>query len=219
MVRVDVVSDVVCPWCFVGKRRLEQALGALRAARPGRDLGVRVTFKPFELNPGLPREGIDRAAYRRAKFGSAERIQLMDARLAAVGGGVGIHFAFDKIRRTPNTFDAHRLLWLAESLGRQDALAEALFRAYFLEGLDVGDHGVLADLAAASGVPRARAAALLAGRDGEAEVRTEEDRAYRSGIQGVPHFSIDGVHEISGAQDSALIAAAIEDRLGLAAEA
>ena len=219
MVRVDVVSDVVCPWCFVGKRRLERALATLRGAHPGRDLGIRVTFKPFELNPGLPREGIDRAAYRRAKFGSAERLRLMDARLAAAGESVDIRFAFDKIRRTPNTFDAHRLLWLAESLGTQDALAEALFRAYFLDGRDVGDHAVLTDLAAASGIPRARAAALLAGREGEPEVRTEEDGALRAGIQGVPHFSIDGVYQISGAQDSSLIAAAIQDRLGSAAEA
>lgn len=219
MVTVEVVSDVVCPWCFVGKRRLEQALATLRDAHPGRDLGIRVTFKPFELNPGLPREGIDRAAYRRAKFGSDERLQLMDARLVAVGESVGIHFAFDKIRRTPNTFDAHRLLWLAESFGAQDTLAEALFRGYFLDGLNVGDDAVLTDLAAASGIPRERAAALLAGREGEPEVRTAEDRAYRSGIQGVPHFSIDGVHQISGAQDSSLIAAAIQDRLGSAAEA
>lgn len=219
MVKVDIVSDVVCPWCFVGKRRLEQALATLREAYPGHDLGIRVTFKPFELNPGLPREGIDRAAYRRAKFGSAERLQLMDARLAAAGESVGIHFAFEKIRRTPNTFDAHRLLWLAQSCGAQDALAEALFRGYFLDGLNVGDHTVLTDLAAASGIPRERAAALLAGREGEPEVRTEEDRAYRSGVQGVPHFSIDGVYQISGAQDSSLIAAAIQDRLGSAAEA
>lgn len=219
MVQVDVVSDVVCPWCFVGKRRLERALATLRDAHPGRDLGIRVAFRPFELNPGLPHEGIDRAVYRRAKFGSAERLQLMDARLVAAGESVGIHFAFDKIRRTPNTFDAHRLLWLAESFGAHDALAETLFRGYFLDGLNVGDHAVLAGLAAASGIPRERAEALLAGREGEPEVRTDEDRTYRSGIQGVPHFSIDGVYQISGAQDASLLAAAIQDRLGSAAEA
>jgi predicted DsbA family dithiol-disulfide isomerase len=219
MPRIDVFSDVVCPWCFVGKRRLEQALALVRRGRAGDEIEVGVTWKPFELNPGLPREGVDRAAYRRAKFGSLERSQLLDARLLAAGESVGIAFAFDRIQRTPNTFDAHRLLWLAESLGRQDALAEALFRAYFLEGLNVGDHGVLADLADASGVPRARAASLLAGRDGEAEVRTEEDRAYRSGIQGVPHFIIGGTHPISGAQNPEVIAAAIQDVLRPAAEA
>jgi predicted DsbA family dithiol-disulfide isomerase len=219
MPRIEIFSDVVCPWCFVGKRRLEQALALVGRGRAGGEIEVRVTWKPFELNPSLPREGVDRAAYRRAKFGSLERSQLLDARLLAAGEGVGIAFAFDRIQRTPNTFDAHRLLWLAESLGRQDALAEALFRAYFLEGLNVGDHGVLADLAEASGVHRARAASLLAGRDGEAEVRTEEDRAYRSGIQGVPHFIIGGTHPVSGAQNPEVIAAAIQDVLRPAAEA
>ncbi|HEV2282146.1 MAG TPA: DsbA family oxidoreductase [bacterium] len=217
--RIEVVSDVVCPWCFVGKRRLEQALAIVRSGPSGGAADVRVTWKPYELNPGLPREGIDRAAYRRAKFGSLERSQLLDARLLAVGESVGIPFAFDRIQRTPNTLDAHRLLWLADSLGRQDALAEALFRAYFLDGFNVGDHGVLADLAAASGISRESAVALLAGRDGEAEVRTEEDRAWRSGIQGVPHFIIDGIRQISGAQDPAVIAAAIRDAQAANAEA
>ena len=241
MLSIEIFSDVVCPWCFVGKRRLEQALALVRRDRPGGGTDVRVTWRPFELNPGMPREGVDRAAYRRAKFGSLERSQLLDARLVAAGESAGIAFAFDKIQRTPNTFDAHRLLWLADSLGRQeaakrpevpgpaarakdaqtgqDALAEALFRAYFLDGLNVGDHGVLADLAEASGVPRARAASLLAGRDGEAEVRTEENRAWTSGIQGVPHFIIGGTHPISGAQNPEVIAAAIQDALHLAAEA
>jgi predicted DsbA family dithiol-disulfide isomerase len=218
-VRIEVVSDVVCPWCFVGKRRLEQALAIVRGGAPGGAADIHVTWKPYELNPDLPREGVDRAAYRRAKFGSLERSQRLDARLLAVGESVGIPFAFDKIQRTPNTFDAHRLLWLADSLGRQDALAEALFRAYFLDGRDAGDHGVLADLAAASGIPRESAAALLAGRDGEADVRREEDRAIRSGIQGVPHFIIDGARQISGAQDPAVIAAAIRDALGTVANA
>jgi predicted DsbA family dithiol-disulfide isomerase len=214
MLRIEVVSDVVCPWCFVGKRRLEQAVALVREDAPaGRDFTPRVVWKPFELNPGLPREGLDRAAYRRAKFGSLEHSQLLDARLLAVGESVGIPFAFEKIQRTPNTFDAHRLLWLAESLDRQDALAEALFRAYFLEGKNVGDHAVLADLAEGSGIPRERAVALLAGRDGEREVRLEEDRAWRSGIQGVPHFVIEGAAPISGAQNPEILAAAIRDGL------
>jgi predicted DsbA family dithiol-disulfide isomerase len=214
MLRIEIFSDVVCPWCFVGKRRLEQAFALVRRDAPaGREITSRVVWKPFELNPRLPREGIDRAAYRRAKFGSPEYSQVLDARLLAVGESVGIAFAFDKIQRTPNTFDAHRLLWLAGSIGRQDVLAEALFRAYFLEGRNVGDHGVLADLAEASGIPRERATSLLAGRDGEREVRTEEDRAWRSGIQGVPHFLIEGAAPISGAQSPEVIAAAIRKGL------
>jgi len=227
MLNIEIFSDVVCPWCFVGKRRLEQALALVRRGRPGREIDVRVTWRPFELNPGLPREGVERAAYRRAKFGSLERSQLLDARLVDAGESAGIAFAFDKIQRTPNTFDAHRLVWLADSLGRpevlrqtgQAALVEALFRAYFLDGLNVGDHGVLADLAEASGIPRARAASLLAGREGEAEVRTEENRAWTSGIQGVPHFIIGGTHPVSGAQSPSIIAAAIQDVLRATAEA
>ncbi|HLW49177.1 MAG TPA: DsbA family oxidoreductase [bacterium] len=225
--RIEIVSDVVCPWCFVGKRRLEQALALVgRDPEAGRAPSPRVVWKPFELNPGLPREGIDRAAYRRAKFGSLEYSRMLDARLLAVGESVGIAFAFDKIQRTPNTFDAHRLLWLAggvahparpsspaDSLGRQDALAEALFRAYFLEGRNIGDHAVLADLADAAGIPRERAASLLAGRDGEREVRLEEDWAWRSGVQGVPHFVIEDAAPISGAQSPEVLAAAIREGL------
>jgi len=220
MLPIEIFSDVVCPWCFVGKRRLEQALALVRRDAPaGGGIDVRVTWKPFELIPGLPRAGIDRAAYRRAKFGSLERSHMLDARLLAVGESVGIPFAFDRIRRTPNTFDAHRLLWFAGSLEKQDALAEALFRAYFLEGLDVGDHGVLVDLAETAGIPRAPAASLLAGTDGTPEVRTEEDRAWRSGIQGVPHFIVEGASSISGAQSPEVIAAVIQDGLRHRAEA
>jgi predicted DsbA family dithiol-disulfide isomerase len=217
MLRIEVFSDVVCPWCFVGKRRLEEALALIRARRGGAAPAVEVAWRAFELNPGLPREGVDRAAYRRAKFGSPERSQLLDARLLAAGESVGIAFAFDKIQRTPNTFDAHRLLWLAGALGAQNELAEALFRAYFLEGGNVGDHAVLAGLAEAAGVPRVRAESLLRGREGEAEVRTDEDRAWRSGIQGVPHFVIGGVGSISGAQQAEIIAAAIENALAASA--
>jgi predicted DsbA family dithiol-disulfide isomerase len=213
MLRIEIVSDVVCPWCFVGKRRLEQAVDLVRRDGPAPAFVLRVVWKPFELNPGIPRDGIERAAYRRAKFGSLEYSQLLDARLLAVGESVGIPFAFDRIQRTPNTFDAHRLLWLAESVGRQDALAEALFRAYFLDGKNVGDHDVLTELAEAAGIPRDRAASLLAGREGEREVRMEEDWAWRSGIQGVPHFIVDGAAPVSGAQTPEILAAAIRDAL------
>jgi predicted DsbA family dithiol-disulfide isomerase len=212
MLAIEVFSDVICPWCFVGKRRLEQALALLRRRHPG-DLGARVVWKPFELNPAMPKHGMDRAAYRRTKFGNLKNSQVLDSRLLAVGESVGISFAFDRIRRTPNTFDAHRLLWLAETLGRQDQLAEALFQAYFVEGEDVGDHAVLARLAERCGVGRQAAVSLLDGRQGEAEVRREEDRAYRAGIHAVPHFLIDDGAEVSGAQKPEVLAAAIEDVL------
>jgi predicted DsbA family dithiol-disulfide isomerase len=215
MLKIEVISDVVCPWCFVGKRRLEQALALIRGRHPRRTAETQVVWKPFELNPGLPRDGMDRAAYRRAKFGTLEYARMLDARLVAAGEDAGIPFAFEKIRRTPNTFDAHRLLWLAETRGRQDRLAEALFRAYFIDGLDVGDHAVLADLAQRSGIARADAGSLLAGREGEAEVRAEQERVSTLGIHAVPHFLIEGGAGISGAQKPEVLAAAIEEGLGV----
>lgn len=210
---IDIFSDVVCPWCFVGKRRLERALALL-----GGGVETHITWRPFELNPDLPREGIDRAAYRRAKFGSAEASRAIDTRLAAVGVSVGIAFAFDKIRRTPNTFDAHRLLWLAHREGVQDQLAERLFAAYFLEGGNVGDHALLADAGAAAGLDRWSAERLLAGTEGAAEVRAEEAHAWQLGIQGIPHFIVNGAYAVSGAQNPEILAAAFEDALRPAAK-
>lgn len=127
---VDVISDVVCPWCYVGKRRLEKAIAAL-------DRQVKVRWLPFQLNPTMPKEGISRREYRTRKFGSWERSLELDAQVAAAGKAEGIHFAFERIERTPNTLDAHRLIWLADQQGVQDAVVEALFRAYFTEGRDI----------------------------------------------------------------------------------
>jgi predicted DsbA family dithiol-disulfide isomerase len=126
---VDVISDVICPWCYIGKRRLEKAVRALGGRHP-----VAICWYPFELNPRLPPEGLDRREYRTAKFGSWERSQELDAHVAAAGAGEGIPFAFDRIRRTPNTFDSHRLIWLAGLAGMQDAVVEALFRGLLHRG-------------------------------------------------------------------------------------
>ena len=120
---VDVISDVICPWCYIGKRRLEKAIAALDGKHE-----VQVRWLPFQLNPDMPREGVSRNAYRIKKFGSWERSQELDARLIAVGETEGIHFAFDQMERTPNTLDAHQLIWLADQNGCQDAIMEALFR-------------------------------------------------------------------------------------------
>jgi predicted DsbA family dithiol-disulfide isomerase len=135
---IEVFSDVICPWCYIGKRRLEKARERLGARHD-----VEILWRPFELNPGMPAEGIDRRAYRTAKFGSWERSLELEARVAAVGAEVGIAFAFDRISRTPNTFHAHRLIGHSRALGCQQSLVEALFRAYFLEGRDIGDRRVL----------------------------------------------------------------------------
>ena len=201
---LSVVSDAICPWCYVGKRRLEQAFALMNGApRP------RVTWRPFELNPQMPKAGIERREYRMRKFGSWERSLQLDAQLTEVGKSVGIAFRYDLMKRTPNTFDAHRLIWLAGQLGVQDAIVEALFRGYFSEGRDIGDAGVLTDLAAEAGVDRARTEALLSGTEGSAEVAAEEEVAMRAALSGVPTFVLDGRVLFSGAQSPELIARAL----------
>ena len=134
MLTIDVISDVICPWCLIGKRRLEKALGNRPAV---------VSWHPFQLNPDMPREGIDRKSYRIRKFGSWERSQELDAQVAAAGQGEGITFNFDKMDRTPNTLDAHRIIWLAGERGVQDAVVEAMFLAYFTDGGDLSDRATL----------------------------------------------------------------------------
>jgi predicted DsbA family dithiol-disulfide isomerase len=194
---IDVISDVICPWCYVGKRRLEKAI----SLAGGDD--VRVRWHPFELNPQMPKAGMNRKEYRSAKFGSWERSLAMDAQVAAVGRGEGIPFAFEKIERTPNTFDAHRLIWLADQEGVQAAVVEAMFRAYFTEGRDITDHATLLTVAAQTGLDRERTEALLNGDEGTAAVRAAEDQAYRTGIQGVPFFTINDKTALSGAMEPA----------------
>jgi predicted DsbA family dithiol-disulfide isomerase len=139
---IDVVSDVICPWCFIGKRRLEGALALL-----GNPADVKVVWRPFQFNPRMPPEGMDRRGYRTAKFGSWERSLALDARVAEAGRGEGITFAFARMVRTPNTLDAHRLLWLAGRLGVQDGVAESLFKGYFTAGADLNDQATLIALA------------------------------------------------------------------------
>ena len=154
MMTIDVISDVICPWCFIGKRRLGEALGVRPAT---------VRWHAFQLNPDMPREGIERKSYRIAKFGSWERSQELDARVAAAGRGEGIAFDFDRMARTPNTLDAHRIIWLAGERGVQDTVVEALFLAYFTDGRDLSDRATLAEIAAGAGLDRAEVDELLAG--------------------------------------------------------
>src|SRR6516225_5115308 len=144
---VDVLSDVICPWCYIGKRRLEKAVAALGGP-------VKVRWLPFQLNPTMPKQGISRREYRTKKFGSWERSQELDARVIEVGKAEGIHFAFDRIERTPNTLDAHRLIWLAEKQGVQGAVVEALFCAYFTEGRDISHRQGLLAVVAGAGLDR-----------------------------------------------------------------
>jgi predicted DsbA family dithiol-disulfide isomerase len=207
-VRVDVISDVICPWCYVGKRRLEKAV----AARNGRAI-VRVRWHPFELNPQMPKEGMDRRQYRTAKFGSWERSVALDAQVTAAGCDEGIPFAFDKIERTPNTLDAHRLIWLADRQGMQDAVVEAVFRAYFTEGRDISRTPTLLDVVAEAGLDRNKAAGVLGGDEGVAEIRATEKQAHRAGVQGVPFFVINSRLALSGAREASAFLDAF-DRAG-----
>lgn len=191
MLTIDVVSDVICPWCFIGKRRLETALGV----RP-----VAIRWHPFQLNPDMPREGIDRRAYRTRKFGSWERSLELDAQVAVAGQGEGIAFHFDRMARTPNTLDAHRIIWLAGERGVQDAVVEALFLAYFTEGRNLSDRVTLAEIAAVAGLDRAEVDSLLAGDGGLDVVRAGEEQARRLGVSGVPFFVVNGRVVLSGAR-------------------
>jgi predicted DsbA family dithiol-disulfide isomerase len=195
---IEVWSDVVCPWCWIGKRRLAKALADGPPAE--------VVWRPFQLNPELPKEGMDRAAYRAAKFGSLERSRELEARVAEAGRSEGIDFAFDRIRRTPNTFDAHRVLSRAFREGVQDAVGEALFRAYFTEGRDLGDRATLAELAKESGLD---VSGLWDDDAVAAEVRRFEAEGRDLGIASVPTFVIDRKAGLSGAQPPALIRDAI----------
>ena len=200
--QIDIYSDIVCPWCYVGKRRLERALTSV-----GGD--IHVTWRPFQLNPTMPLDGMDRSAYLKAKFGSLEAFGQMKEQLLAAGEEEQIPFAFEKIQRTPNTFSAHRLVWHAAQQGKQDEVVEALFRAYFLEGKNIGDPKTLAHVAVEAGLDRTETEEFLASDKGVTEVKMEEAVGRRLGISGVPYFVINGTVAISGAQPSDIIVSAI----------
>jgi predicted DsbA family dithiol-disulfide isomerase len=202
-----VFIDVICPWCFVGKRRLERALTMID---PG---CVRVTWLPFELNPDMPKEGIERRAYRTRKFGSWERSVQLDGQMTEMGVGEGISFHFDLMARTPNTFKAHRSIWLARQTGSQDPLVEALFRAYFTEGRDIGSEDVLRDLAVEAGMERAQVSAFLRSDEGALQVSQEEDAARGAGLSGVPAFILNRRPLLVGAHPPEVLASALRRAL------
>jgi predicted DsbA family dithiol-disulfide isomerase len=193
--QIDIILDVACPWCFIGKRRLERAL----MQRP--DVIVSRSWRAFQLNPEMPREGFPRELYLLARFGSSSVAERSYAAVCAAGLGEGIAFAFDRIRRTPNTLQAHRLIHLAAAQGNSDEMVEGLFQGYFLEGLDIGDTATLAAIAARAGIDRRSAERYLAGQAGINEILAEERRARRLGIRAVPCFVLERGYAISGAQE------------------
>ncbi|MFO1090015.1 MAG: DsbA family oxidoreductase [Hyphomicrobiales bacterium] len=212
-IEVEVVSDVVCPWCFLGKRRLEKALAMLPHTP------VEVSWRPYQLDPTIPAEGMDRVAYLTAKFGGPEAIEKLHAPLKALGAAEGIDFAFGRITRSPNTLDAHRVIRWAEAEAFQDAVVERLFALYFLEGGDLTDKAVLAKAAGEAGMNRALVERLLA-TDADAEEVQAEANGWRSmGIEGVPAFLVGRRYAVLGAREPEVLAGAIakvaEERLAL----
>jgi predicted DsbA family dithiol-disulfide isomerase len=198
---IDIVSDVVCPWCYIGKRNLEAALASLPAN------GVAVQWRPYQLDPTIPAEGIARRVYLERKFGA--RVDEIYTRVAAAGREAGINFAFDRVERSPNTLDAHRLIRWAQSAGKQDEIVERLFRDFFLEGRDIGDLAVLIEAASDAGMEHAVVERLLAGDADKDAVREEIATAQRLGVTGVPFFIFAGRFGLPGAQPAEVLSDAI----------
>lgn len=194
MVKLDIVSDPICPWCYIGKACLDKAL----AERPGHPFEIE--WHPFQLNPDMPPEGMDRRAYLEAKFGGKEGAVQAYAPIAERAEAEGLTINFDKITRTPNTMDAHRLIHWAGIEGRQMAVAMSLFRAYFEDGRDIGDHEVLGDIADSAEMDAAVVQKLLAS-DADIEGIAGRDKAFREmGVTGVPCFIVAGKHAVPGCQ-------------------
>ncbi len=200
--QIDVISDVICPWCFLGKRRLDKALAMVP------EVSAEVVFRPFFLDPTIPLEGLGRHEYMAAKFGE-ERLKTIHDPLIAAGQQDGVPYAFDKITRTPNSLNAHRLLRWAMLAGKQPQVAEALFMAYWSEGKDVGDSQTLAGIAAACGMDGAAVLADLATDKDAAAVLKEVQVAQQMGVTGVPTFVFDRRFGVVGAQEAEGLAQAI----------
>ena len=211
---IEIYSDLICPWCYIGRRRLGEALKRLALSE-----APTILWRPFELNPDLPKSGLDRRAYRTAKFGSWERSQAMDRQVAETGKALGLRFRYERVLVTPNTLDGHRLLWWARETGSQDALAEALFRAYFSEGRDLGRLEVLTDVAVEVGLSREQARRFLQSEQGRVEVLAEEREARRRGLHNVPFFFLNGIPTFAGAQPPGTFIEAFRQVLGIEAKA
>jgi predicted DsbA family dithiol-disulfide isomerase len=200
---VDVVSDIVCPWCFIGKRRLEKAI----ALRP--DIAVEVRWRPYFLNPWIPREGIDRRTYLETKFGSVDRYTAIAQRVAAAAAGEGLTYRLDKIARQPNTLDCHRLILWARNTGDPGHMKQRLMELYFAEGADLTDREVLVGAAVDCGMDADLVRGLLASDADVARIDEETAAAKDAGIDGVPCFIFGNVLAVSGAQDPAYLADAM----------
>ena len=208
--RVDMISDVVCPWCYLGKRRIEDALAQLASARP--DVAPLLRWFPFFLNPDTPPAGEPYRAFLERKFGGSAAVDSMHARLAEVGAQSGVSFNFDAMQVRPNTLAAHRLIHRAQQLElATGVLVDGLFRAHFVDGLNIGDPATLHAIGAAIGMDDVRQ--WLAGDEAVEAVRSLDEKVRSLGVSGVPFFILNGSIAISGAQPVAVLLEALERSL------
>lgn len=205
-ITVDVVSDVVCPWCYIGKRRLEKAVSSLKD-----EFEFEINYLPFELNPSMPKEGKNQRAYLTAKFGGEDRYQQLTENVTKVAAAEGLAFNYEKQTKSPNTKDAHRLIWLAKAEGCQPAVKEALLKAYFEDGVDLTQSENLINVTAAAGLDPIKAKALLDSDEGVVEVKYLEQLNHQRGISGVPFYIVNSKYGISGAQAPAKFVSAFRD--------
>jgi len=210
MVRLDIFSDPVCPWCFVGKSNLDRAL----AGHPGHPFAIE--WHPFQLNPDMPAGGVDKRAYLEQKFGGPDRVNAVHERLREAARKAGVALDPDRPTRIPNTLDAHRLIHWAGVEGRQSAVVTGLFSAYWEQGRDIGDHAVLADIAGENGMDRTSVLRLLASDADAGDLRAREEDARRKGVSAVPTFLIAQKYVVSGAQPADLWAEVITELAGQA---
>ncbi|MBW6399689.1 DsbA family oxidoreductase [Roseomonas sp. HJA6] len=209
--RLEIVSDAICPWCWIGKTHLDRALAILAEEGMTFELG----WLPYQLNPDMPAGGVERASYRAQKFGSVERGAELDAQVAEAGRAAGLMFRHDLMARTPNTVEAHRLIRLSHPTGLQHALVERLFRAYFQEGEDIGDPAVLVRLGTETGLPEPVLSAFAAGEAARQEVMAESLGLARAGINGVPSFLMDRHLLFSGAMPGERMAEAFRQAVAI----
>ncbi|MDL2409486.1 DsbA family oxidoreductase [Rhizobium calliandrae] len=215
-ITIDIVSDVVCPWCYLGKARLELAIAEVQD-----EVGVDINWRPYRLNPDYPPEGVDHKKALEQKLGGAERVAQGHKMLTDLGREVGINFDFDAIKISPNTLDAHRLIQWAgtEDREKQEKVVSALFKANFEEGRNVGDHAVLLDIAEKAGLDRSVIATLLSSNADRDLIVGEIDAAQKIGVTGVPFFIFDQQYAVSGAQTPDVLAGALRDIAKMKAEA
>lgn len=198
---LEIVSDTICPWCYIGKKKLNAALALI-----GDDINFDINWRPFELNPEMPREGLDRKAYRSAKFGSWEKSRVLDAQVQTAGETVGLDFHHERMTMTPNTLASHVLVRLSLEMKQQDAVVEAIFEAYFTEGRDIGHPEVLTDIGVSCGLDRDEIIEALSDADLRQAVKTEATAFANAGISGVPTLLLNRHVLVSGAQPPEFIA-------------